>query len=331
MKKDGEQTELSTTRGRGIRPGRDGFTLIEMSIVLVVIGLVVGGVLVGQDLIRAAYVRAQISQIEKFNTAVNTFYGKYQALPGDMSNSVASTFGFSAATHNAPNPAPSGQGNGNGIIDGAGPVGSMAVAGFSGISSMVTAGGEAGVFWVDLSSNVAGNLIEGGFSLATEATWVTPAGTQLPLYLPTAKLGGGNYVYVVEINGINYFGIVQVQDFLSVDNTIENSAGMTVAQAYNIDKKIDDGFPTTGNVAAMLTTDGSVLWAIGGPNSAYVGDTYAPSGSLFSGKVASVGNASSSTTCFDAAAVGSDPIYSMEQNGGAGLNCALIIKMQGGD
>ena len=41
-----------------------GFTLIEMSIVLVIIGLVVGGVLVGQDLIRAAYERAQISQIE---------------------------------------------------------------------------------------------------------------------------------------------------------------------------------------------------------------------------------------------------------------------------
>ncbi len=40
---------------------RAGFTLIEMSIVLVIIGLIVGGVLVGQDLIRAAEVRAQIS------------------------------------------------------------------------------------------------------------------------------------------------------------------------------------------------------------------------------------------------------------------------------
>ena len=67
-----------------------GFTLIELSIVLVIIGLIVGGVLVGQDLIRAAYIRAQISQIEKFNTAVNTFYGKYQALPGDMNATTAS-------------------------------------------------------------------------------------------------------------------------------------------------------------------------------------------------------------------------------------------------
>ena len=50
---------------------RQGFTLIELSIVLVVIGLVVGGVLVGQDLIRAAGVRATISQtvIEDSNPA----------------------------------------------------------------------------------------------------------------------------------------------------------------------------------------------------------------------------------------------------------------------
>ena len=31
-----------------------GFTLIEISIVLVIIGLIVGGVLIGQDLINAA-------------------------------------------------------------------------------------------------------------------------------------------------------------------------------------------------------------------------------------------------------------------------------------
>ena len=38
----------------------DGFTLIELSIVLVIIGLIVGGVLVGQNLISAAEVRLQI-------------------------------------------------------------------------------------------------------------------------------------------------------------------------------------------------------------------------------------------------------------------------------
>ena len=75
-------------------PHNSGFTLIELSIVLVIIGLIVGGVLVGQNLIAAATVRAQITQIEKYNQAVNTFYGKYQALPGDMNVATASQYGF---------------------------------------------------------------------------------------------------------------------------------------------------------------------------------------------------------------------------------------------
>src|ERR1035441_6872478 len=91
-----------------------GFTLIELSIVLVIIGLIVGGVLVGQDLIRAAEVRATISQIEKYNTAVNTFRGKFNALPGDMNLTTATTFGIPAVGTRGG----TAQGDGNGVIDG---------------------------------------------------------------------------------------------------------------------------------------------------------------------------------------------------------------------
>jgi prepilin-type N-terminal cleavage/methylation domain-containing protein len=73
-----------------------GFTLIEMSIVLVVIGLVVGGILTGQSLIAAAGVRAQIAQIENFNTAANTFFEKYGYLPGDIPAGPAAQFGFAS-------------------------------------------------------------------------------------------------------------------------------------------------------------------------------------------------------------------------------------------
>ena len=88
---------------------KSGFTLIEMSIVFVVIGLIVGGILVGQDLIRAAGVRSQISQIEKFNTATNTFYGKYGYLPGDIPKTTAASFGFTARSGSF------GDGNGAGL------------------------------------------------------------------------------------------------------------------------------------------------------------------------------------------------------------------------
>jgi prepilin-type N-terminal cleavage/methylation domain-containing protein len=49
---------------------KSGFTLIEMSMVMVIIGLVIGGILTGSDLINAATQRTQIAQIEKYNTAV---------------------------------------------------------------------------------------------------------------------------------------------------------------------------------------------------------------------------------------------------------------------
>ncbi len=63
-----------------------GFTLIELSIVLVIIGLIVGGVLVGQDLIHAAALRAVISEKDRFSAAIYTFQGKYGYLPGDFPN-----------------------------------------------------------------------------------------------------------------------------------------------------------------------------------------------------------------------------------------------------
>ena len=69
---------------------RRGFTLIELSIVLVIIGLIIGGVLVGKELIAASEIRAQISQFEKFQNATNAFKLKYGCLPGDCAN--ASSF-----------------------------------------------------------------------------------------------------------------------------------------------------------------------------------------------------------------------------------------------
>ena len=61
-----------------------GFSLVELSIVLVILGLLVGGVLGGQALIRAAEIRGVLADKDKYLAAVYTFKNKYQALPGDM-------------------------------------------------------------------------------------------------------------------------------------------------------------------------------------------------------------------------------------------------------
>jgi prepilin-type N-terminal cleavage/methylation domain-containing protein len=65
-----------------------GFTLIELSIVIVIIGLIVAGVVGGQALVKQANLRSVISDMNKFQVAVNTFKLEYNAIPGDFSRAT---------------------------------------------------------------------------------------------------------------------------------------------------------------------------------------------------------------------------------------------------
>ena len=65
------------------------FSLVELSIVLVILGLLVGGVLSGQSLIRAAELRSVTTEYSRYTTAISSFRDKYFALPGDMSNATS--------------------------------------------------------------------------------------------------------------------------------------------------------------------------------------------------------------------------------------------------
>ncbi len=63
---------------------KDGFTLVELSVVLVVVALLVGGIVVGKSLIHASEIRAVISDVNRFKTEISAFRLKYGALPGDI-------------------------------------------------------------------------------------------------------------------------------------------------------------------------------------------------------------------------------------------------------
>jgi prepilin-type N-terminal cleavage/methylation domain-containing protein len=94
-----------------------GFTLIELSIVLVIIGLIVGGIFTGQDLIHAALLRNTQKQIDEIKLAATTFRIKYNCLPGDCSNATSflpagNCNGASESTMAACN------GDGDGQVDG---------------------------------------------------------------------------------------------------------------------------------------------------------------------------------------------------------------------
>lgn len=76
----------------------DGFSLVELSIVLVILGLLTGGILAGQSLIRASELRSVSVDLVRTQTAVMSFRDKYMAIPGDMSTATR----FWGAAHATP-------------------------------------------------------------------------------------------------------------------------------------------------------------------------------------------------------------------------------------
>jgi len=66
-----------------MRTKQAGFTLVEISIVLVIIGLLLGGVLKGQALIDSAKVKNLAQDFRSVPTMIYAYQDKFRALPGD--------------------------------------------------------------------------------------------------------------------------------------------------------------------------------------------------------------------------------------------------------
>lgn len=85
---------------------RQGFTLVEMSIVIVIVGLLLGMVLKGKEMITNAKIKNIENSFNSLAQAVSIYQERYHALPGD-DQLATSKFGDSVK-----------HGNGDGVIKG---------------------------------------------------------------------------------------------------------------------------------------------------------------------------------------------------------------------
>ena len=87
---------------------KKAFTLIELSVVLVIIALIAGAVMGGQALMTNYKIKSLITLIDSVETATSVFVDKYNALPGNFAN-ASTVFG----TANCPASPCNGDGTGS--------------------------------------------------------------------------------------------------------------------------------------------------------------------------------------------------------------------------
>jgi hypothetical protein len=219
------------------------FTLVELSIVIVIIGLITGSILVGRDLIRAAEIRSVASDREKIITAVNTFKNKYNCMPGACPNATDFFGANPAGCPPPPGSSPSAQ-----TCNG----GSTGRIGYS-------SDYEPYYFWQQLS---AAGLWPGTYR-GTASAVMNPKLD--PTILPPITGNTSNYWWVEHTVTDNYDGyqlgqmwprqhiIVSTYTNHPTDAVAGSEINQlfTPAEALAFDTKFDDGKPASGSIQAL--------------------------------------------------------------------------------
>ena len=98
-----------------------GFTLVEIAIVLVIIGLLLGGILKGQEMITQAKIKNVIADFSGISAAYHGYVDRYHKIPGDDPCAGSSNSPINAAicgTGTARWGANTSHGDGNGVVAG---------------------------------------------------------------------------------------------------------------------------------------------------------------------------------------------------------------------
>lgn len=229
---------------------KKGFTLVEMSIVILIIALLSGAVISGRSLLDSYKKQTVLSDLKKVEVAYYKFTQKYESMPGDMDDATR----FWPSTTN---------GDGNESI------------GYNGLSDGV--GGlslEPLFFWQQLDLS---KILEG---FGSDGAFVPGAGAyRINGNVPSGPYSNSFY----EVYSWWSAGGEKVANANLVLNTyqpLKNGSNVPVVpseDAYFLDKKIDDGYGNSGKIAISTGTEG---WSLAAANCYLISGGHA----VYSGK-----------------------------------------------
>ncbi|MFN7038362.1 MAG: type II secretion system protein [Alphaproteobacteria bacterium] len=205
---------------------RRGFTILEISIVTIVISLIVAGISLGQSMIRNANIRSVIIGFGEISKAVSSFKLQFNALPGDMTSSIYSN-------SNIPT-----YGNGNGIIES---------------TSSACNSTESIIAWNHLyyTENYPGKL-----------SGVSPSSVPCALVnvnVPASRVKNGFFFLwnsagnSGSVFGVSKGNLIHFGKLSTSDNSVNGSI-ISASDAQIIDAKMDDNVANTG---ALFGIDGN--------------------------------------------------------------------------
>lgn len=230
-----------------MRNANSGFTMMEITIVLAIIGLVMGGIMSGMNMMKSSRLRGIITQTTSYTNAMEQFKDQYGEMPGDFTQAqriwgkadtsnanvdvscIAATADYSAtysgrATCN---------GNGNGQI--------LQNEAFRAWQHMANAG--------LIEGNYSGKNGTGGVYHAMPG-YNTPAGP-----LKNSVFHYFLYTHLVD-DAVFFDGDYTYSLILGLKHPSSNPVVslLTPKQLYDIDLKTDDGKPAYGYVRTIRGT-----------------------------------------------------------------------------